>query len=99
MAWIRGTLTIASLVKAVVRVAVAGKDDDLVAALLQADGGVDDQSLGPANAQVGMEEDYGLFLECVILLIVAVVGRHGEQVMSCLFFTRQSQSHSSNLLT
>ena len=64
---------------------MAGKDDDLVAALLQAHGGVDDQSLCPANAQVGVEKDYGLFLESMVLFIVAVVGRHGEKAVLCLF--------------
>lgn len=42
--------TIASLIEAMLGVAVASKDDDPVTAVLQADGGVDDQPLGAAYA-------------------------------------------------
>lgn len=54
-------LTIATLVKAVSGVAVVGKDDDAMASFLQAHGGVDDESLRTTDAQVGMEEDEGVF--------------------------------------
>lgn len=33
------------------------EDGDLVPAILEADCGIDDQALRPANAQVGVEED------------------------------------------
>ncbi len=42
------------------RVAVGGENGHLVPAVLQAYSGIDDQALGPADAQVGMEEDYVL---------------------------------------
>jgi len=54
-----GEPTVAALVEAVRGVAVVGEDDDAVAALLQADGGVDDEPLGAADAQVRVEEDDG----------------------------------------
>ncbi|PMB68569.1 hypothetical protein BM221_005149 [Beauveria bassiana] len=50
-------LTIATFVKAVVRVAVVRVDDYLGALVLQAGGGVDDEALGAADAQVRVEED------------------------------------------
>ncbi len=53
-------LTIAGLVEAVARVAVAREDDDLVATLLQADGRVDHQPFGSANAQVRVQKGYCL---------------------------------------
>lgn len=52
--------TITSFIEAVTRVAVAGEDDDFVPPILQTNSGVDDQAFGSANAQVGMQEDYGL---------------------------------------
>jgi hypothetical protein len=48
--------TVAGLGEAVRRVAVRGEDGDLVAAALQADGGVNDQLLGAAYAQVWVQE-------------------------------------------
>lgn len=36
---------------------MVGEDDDAVAAPLQADGGVDDEALGAADAEVRVEED------------------------------------------
>lgn len=39
------------------RVAVRCEDGDLVPAILEADCGIDDQALRPANAQVRVEED------------------------------------------
>lgn len=44
------------------RVAVRCEDGDLVPAILEADCGIDDQALRPANAQVGVEEDDVLLL-------------------------------------
>lgn len=44
-------------------VAVGGEDGDLVAEVLQADGGVDDETLSAANAQVRVEEDDAPALE------------------------------------
>lgn len=38
---------------------MVGEDDDAVATLLQADGGVDDEALGAADAEVRVEEDDG----------------------------------------
>lgn len=51
-----------AFVEAVLRIAVVREDDDLVPPLLEADGRVDDQPLGAADAQVWVEEDYGTFL-------------------------------------
>lgn len=51
--------TIAALVKAVVGIAVVGVDDDVGAPVLEADGGVDDEALGAADAQVRVEEHMG----------------------------------------
>jgi hypothetical protein len=39
---------------------MAGKDDNLVATVLQSYGGIDDQSFSTANAQIRMEECNGL---------------------------------------
>ena len=41
------------------RIAVVGVDDDFVPKGLQADGGVDDEALGAADAEVWVDEDYG----------------------------------------
>ena len=55
-----------------VRVAVVGEDDDAVAAFLEANGGINDQALGAANAQVRVEEDDGtLVLLAFILKLVS----------------------------
>ena len=48
--------TVADLVEAVAAIAVAREDDDAVAALLQTDGGVDDQPLGAAYAEVWVQK-------------------------------------------
>lgn len=54
-------LTIARLVEAVLPVAVRCEDGHLVPATLQPNGSIDDQALGAANAQVGVEEHNVLF--------------------------------------
>ena len=54
-----GELTITGLLEAVLGVAVARKDHNTVAALLQPHGCVDDQSLGAAYAKVRVEEHDG----------------------------------------
>ncbi len=51
---------VARLVEAVLRVAVRGEDRHPVAAALQADCCVDDEALGAADAEVGVDEDYVL---------------------------------------
>ena len=56
-----GKLTVAGLIEARAGVAVGGEDGHPVTASLQSDGGVDDEAFGPADAQVGMEEDDVLF--------------------------------------
>jgi hypothetical protein len=61
----------------VLRIAVVGVDDDPTAAVLQADGGVDDKPLSAADAEVGVEEDDGAL--AVVLLAV----RHCEGVVLC----------------
>lgn len=48
---------IAGFVEAVLGVAVGGEDCDFVAEVLQAYCGVDDEALGAADAEVGVEED------------------------------------------
>ena len=60
--WRQKRLTIASLVEAVLRVAVRCEDGDLVPAALQADSGVDDEALSAANTQIWVEEDDVLLL-------------------------------------
>jgi hypothetical protein len=57
-------LTIAGLVEAVLRVAVRCEDGDFVPATLEADSGIDDQTLGPADAQVRVEEHNVLLCRC-----------------------------------
>ena len=60
-------LTIASLLKAMVGIAVAGQDGDFVTSILETDGGVDDETLSTADAQVRVDEDdvpLGLGLFC-----------------------------------
>ena len=46
---------------------MARENDDLVSEILQADGSVDDQPLGAANAQIRVQEDDGLLLLCCLL--------------------------------
>jgi hypothetical protein len=64
-----GWLTIARLVEAVPRVAVRGEDGDRVPAALQGHGGVHDETLGAANAQVRVEEDSVLLLLCHVWVL------------------------------
>lgn len=71
-----GGRTIAALVKAVGGVAVVGEDDDSVAALLEADGGIDDETFSAADAEVGMEEDDGGLGVC---LCGGSVGGHDKK--------------------
>lgn len=52
-----GVCTIVAFVEAVGWVAVVGVDDDFVAAGLETDCGVDDETLGAADSKVWMEED------------------------------------------
>ena len=52
--------TIPCLVEAMLRVAMAREDDNVIATVLQADGGVDHEPLGASDSQVGMQEDDGL---------------------------------------
>lgn len=63
----KGELTVASFIKAMAGVAVAREDDDPVSAVLHADGGIDDQALSAADAQVGMQEDDSLAGGCFLL--------------------------------
>jgi hypothetical protein len=49
-----------------VGVAMRSVDGDLVAAALQAHGGVNDQPLGATNAQVRVEEDNVLLGHCTL---------------------------------
>lgn len=73
---------VATLVEAVLRVAMVGVDDDRVASLLQADGGVYDQSLRAADAEIWVEEDKSACLVVIValLLLVVVVGEGFESV-------------------
>jgi hypothetical protein len=66
--------TVAALLEAVLGVAVVGEDDDAVAALLQAHGGVDDEAFGAADAQVRVEEDEGALGAAVGIAAGAVGG-------------------------
>ena len=52
----KGWHTVAGLIEAMRRVAVRGEDRDAVAEVLQTDRGVDDEALGAADAEVGVEE-------------------------------------------
>ena len=45
-------------------VTVTGEYHDFMAAVLQPNCSIDDQSLGASNAEVGMEEESGLLLSC-----------------------------------
>lgn len=55
-------LTITSFLEAVARIAMRRKDGDFVATRLKTDSGINDQSLGTANAQIWVEEDDALLL-------------------------------------
>lgn len=55
-------LTVASFVEAMGPVAVRGEDGDGVAQVLEADGGVDDEAFGAADAEVRVKEDDVLLL-------------------------------------
>jgi hypothetical protein len=57
-----GVLTIARFVEAMSAVAVRREDGDFVPATLQRNGGVDDETLGAADAEVWVEEDGVLLL-------------------------------------
>lgn len=62
-----GSVTVASLIEAVLGVAVAGEDDDLVAAILEADGGVYNEPFSATDTQVWVEKHdgaLGLILVC-----------------------------------
>jgi hypothetical protein len=71
--------TIAALLEAVLGVAVVGEDDDAVAALLQAHGGVDNETLGAADAQVWVEEDEGA-LGAAVGIAAGIGGGGGDGV-------------------
>jgi len=60
------------------RVAVRGEDGDGVAPVLEADGGVDDEAFGAADAEVGVEEDD-------VFLLFAHGGFGGLRVLSNLW--------------
>lgn len=59
--------TISCLVEAVLGITVACENDDLVAEVLQTDGGVHDEALCATNAQIWMEEDYCFWRWCALL--------------------------------
>lgn len=59
---------------------MACEDDDVVAAVLKADSGIDDESLSSADSQVRVQEDYGLLGEAVALVVL------GGFLFSHLFF-------------
>lgn len=54
--------TVSCFVKAMLRIAMACEDDNLVAPVLQSHSSVDHQSLGTANAKIWMEKDNSLLL-------------------------------------
>lgn len=54
--------SIASFIKAVSGIAMAGEDDHLMTTVLESYGRIDDQSFCATNSQIGMKKDYGLFL-------------------------------------
>lgn len=59
-------LTVACLIEAMLLVAMRREDGDLVSALLQRDSCIDDQTLGAAYAEVGVEKDgMRLFWHCI----------------------------------
>ena len=76
--------TIAGFVEAVGWIAMAGENDDLVATILEANGGIDYETLSTADAQIGMEKDYGLGLvgRGLLLLLLAC---HGKLVGWCVW--------------
>ena len=85
--WGKGP-TISSFVKAVSRIAVAGEDRDAVAKILEADGGIDDETLGAADAEIGVEEDDAAWRTRVIVPAGDVVVHHFEDIevlMAILF--------------
>lgn len=57
MSIVKGRRTIARFIEAVLWITVARKNCHLMPAFLKADGGIDNQAFGAANAQVWVEED------------------------------------------
>ena len=60
------------------RVAVAGEDRHFVAEILKADGGVDDEAFGAADAEIWVEEDDVVRRPGFIALASGVVVCHVE---------------------
>ena len=58
------TQTIAGFLKAMAGIAVRGVDGDRVAAVLEADSCVDDETLGAADAEIGMYKEEALGHGC-----------------------------------
>lgn len=56
-------LTISGFLKAVAFVAMTCVDDDFVASVLEADGGVDHKSFSTSNAKIGVKEDNCLLFD------------------------------------
>jgi hypothetical protein len=51
-------LTITGFLETMAAIAMRCVDGDFVSAFLEANRGINDQSLGTANAEIGVEEDY-----------------------------------------
>jgi hypothetical protein len=64
--------TITGFVEAVARVAVACEYHHLVPSVLEANGGIDDEALCSADAQIGMQEYYGLATVLLLFCHAAV---------------------------
>ena len=78
---------------------MTGEDDDLVATVLEADGGVDNETLSASDAQVGMQEDYGLGLvgRGRLLLLTCHVVVSWQCVRMCFGMTEGSSIASPEL--
>jgi hypothetical protein len=71
--------TIATLVEAVLWIAVIGVDDDATASRLKTHGGINDETLSAADTQVGVEEDDG----GSVFLLIAL--RHSDGVVFVVY--------------
>lgn len=69
--------TIATLIKAMARIAVIRENNDLVAPTLQPNRRIHDQALRTADAQVRVEEDDGVVLSLGWLRVASVGGGDG----------------------
>ena len=85
--------TISRLIKAMLGIAMAGENYNFVAAILQPNGSVNDQSFRPSNAQIRVEEDHDLLLLRCRHAVVFIAQEKGFMLTTCRY-RRQSSAGS-----